>query len=202
MCRLTGRSIKFDQRLKTGVVETNQLLAAFGPEEDLIKILASSYQSGSRVFFAHASKQQTPEGVSKDLFSQIKQHFRTQFTSILPSVFDAIKSKIESATSEQLSEELFADINIEFNSAIPLGVFDEDENSISYSAITKTDSSIEIEKSKVTRSDLMVTSICMTHIHNRTIYLICGSEFRSKKDIDWVKSEVLKWRNVIYSANK
>jgi hypothetical protein len=198
--RLDGRNAKFDQLLRTSVVTTNKHLATFGGEADLIEILSGSLPKSGRMLYAHASNTQMANDISSADFKGIKEKFREfKGESWLPPA-DMLK-RIEGDLSSFTSQQLRVEIGVKIAPIVSLGIFNEDEKSIAQTSILKGNSWLSSEGSEKAMNVVFVVANSTIWVKNRLIYAYCASEFRTKADIDWTRSEVLKWRDAIVAAN-
>jgi hypothetical protein len=196
--RYDGRSKKVDQMQQGSLTAGNRLLASFGSEDDLAQTLADTYPKLERNFNAQSVKKLEEVSIFPDRFNDLKSAIRTQMDSVRQKLGDKI-AEIENNMSLNLSKEFQTGTDFKLGDMILLGVFDETPNSISFSMLTK----YRLTAAKLEESIEGVSTVAATalNLHNRVIYLYCTSICKDKRDIDWARNNVKKWRDNILAAN-
>jgi hypothetical protein len=194
--RFDGKSNRVDAQLKSGLASTNRLLAAFASDSDLALAMKDEIPELQRWLFAQALiKSGYFTGTSwMRLKSSTRRDLQTDMEKLNSS---ELWAKIQSGVAS-----ISKDLGLEYGGAnvVPLEVFDEDENSLCYAVLLKS-------QFRATDLDKPVTVIqyetaAMVYVRQRVIYLYSCAVFENKSDADWARTSLQRWRNEVVAANQ
>ena len=196
--RCDGKSTKVDRMQQSLIGASNRLLASFGSEDDLAQTLKDTYPKLERNFNAQSVKKFEEVSVTSAGFTDLKTTLRTSMDSTRQKLGDMF-AEIESSASSTLSKDLQTRTDLKVGEMIPLGVFDETPDSISFSMLTKYRLTAEDRGKPV--EGVSIVAACALNLRNRVINLYCTSDYRDKRDIEWARSNVKKWRDEVLAMN-
>ena len=196
--RYDGKSAKVDQLQQSSLAASNRLLASFGSEDDLALTLTGAHPKLERYFHAQSVKKLEEISMTPARFTEMKTAFPKSIDSTRQKLGDMF-AEIESSTSSTLSKELQKRTDFKVGEMISLGVFDETPDSISFSMLTKYRLTAEDRGKPV--EGVSIVAACALNLRNRVIYLYCTSNYRDKRDIEWARSNVKKWRDEVLAVN-
>lgn len=194
--RFDGKSNRVDAQLKSGLASTNRLLAAFASDADL----------------ALAMKDEIPE-LQRWLFAQtlVKAGYftDTSWKLLKSSTRSGLQSDMEKLNSSELWAKIQSgvasvskDLGLEYGGAnvVPLEVFDEDEHSLCYAVLLKSQfRAADLDKPVTV---VQYETAAMVYVHQRVIYLYSCAVFENKSDAEWARSSLQRWRDEVVAANQ
>jgi hypothetical protein len=94
------------------------------------------------------------------------------------------------------------ELGMEFGGAnvVPLEVFDEDEHSLCYSMLMKSQyRAPDFEKPMTV---IQYEGAAMVYLRHRVIYLCSSALFKDKNDAEWARASLQHWRDKVVAANQ
>jgi hypothetical protein len=99
--------------------------------------------------------------------------------------------------AKSLSEKLQESVEVKVGTPVPLGTFERTRDSLGFSMLIKSELSIAGKDA----SGLSAVACMIVRVRDRCLYLYATSDRRTAEDETWVKEEVRKWRDAIFTAN-
>jgi hypothetical protein len=194
--RLDGTSDRVDTKLRTGLASTNKLLAAFASDADLATAMKDDIPEPRRWFFAQSliSAGYLTDASWTRLKSSLRSDLQADMEKLNSSEFWGKVQSDMASTSKELG--------MEFGGAkfVPLEVFDEDERSLCYSVLMKSQyRAPDFEKPVTVIQYESAATVCVRH---RVIYLYSCAVFEDKSDAEWARASLQHWKDQVVAANR
>ena len=121
------------------------------------------------------------------------------FNKAKPEVRNAVALQAEKyrkfiKAMETQANAAIAPDSMTLNESIPLGIFDESDDSICFAMLVKIQSGSD--------SYVSVVAGAIVRVNNRVLYLNAYTPYRQKSDIDWARNGLQHWRDAVLSANR
>ena len=137
------------------------------------------------------------DGMSPALFESTKtslrtqgEQYRQQLKDIMADHSDRLSMELRQRTGDDSASVRNLDLN-------PLGVYDEQPDSISVSGVQTTGRTSQGR----TTSDVQAMATTAMRVHGKFIMVSVYSHFRSAADVQWVKDVALEWARRMRQAN-
>ena len=137
------------------------------------------------------------DGMSPALFESTKaslrtqgEHYREQLKDIMADHSDSLSRELVQRTGDDSASVRNLDLN-------PLGVYDEQPDSISVSGVQTTGSTTQGR----TTTDVQAMATTAMLVHGKFVMASVCSHFRSAADVQWVKDVALEWARRMRQAN-
>ena len=139
--------------------------------------------------------------VTPILFADLKKMLRGEIDSLVTKNQRTVAlAPLEADASKALSKAVQSPVDVKVGELIPLGVFDETPESICFSAFGKIRYNVrQGDGAQIDRLSISATS--EINIRQRVISLTCCSTYNSELDIEWVRTQLKKWRDAVVAAN-
>ena len=196
--RIDGKSERIDSILRASVGKDVRPVAWYGSEVALAETLAGKMSADRGINFQAL----TGTLIEKTTIPESKfQSFKKDVIQDSNGFVDDVEKKnMEAAGSEAMSILLRKVANVRVGEMIPLGVYDESPESISYSFLMKMESLSADGKSKV--STVFVGAHSYVLLRGHLIDLSCGTNYHNPPEITSVRNLLKKWKDSIVLLNK
>jgi hypothetical protein len=137
------------------------------------------------------------DGMSPALFESTKTVLRTQgdqYREQLKDTMAGLTDRLSKDLGKRSGDDTSRVRNLDLN---PLGVYDEQPDSISLSGLQTAGRTIQGK----TTSDIQAMATTAMLIHGKPVMVSVYSHYRSAADVEWVKSEALEWARRLRQAN-
>ncbi len=189
----TSRMTKLNAYLNQAAPSSNREIIAFIPKQQVPNALGGGVPI-ERYFSVQAPKCCIDNKISDAWFRKLERHVETKHDRVVKEIehkLPALMHRIESKESKSDGTRVtFSKVHL-----IPLPVFDETKNSISYSMIFEVTASSGHGKLMPVEKVVAVTII---HVKHKAIVLYC---FAGKDDLKWSQDVSSKWAAAIIAAN-
>ncbi len=194
--RFDGNSNRVDAQLKSGLASTNKLLAAFASDSDLAMAMKDEIPELRHWFFAQSL---INAGYFTDAsWTRLKSNVRSDLHADMEKLNSSeLWAKLQSSLASASKE-----LGMEFGGAnvVPLEVFDEDERSLCYSVLMKSQYRAPDFEKPVTV--IHYESAATVYVRQRVIYLYSCAVFEDKSDADWARTSLQRWRDAVVAENQ
>jgi hypothetical protein len=198
--RYDGKSAKVDQ-CQQSIAGADRLVATFSSESDLGDVLSDAFPALKRYFLVTSVRKVEGYKVTPILFADLKKILRGEIDSLVTKNQRTVAlAPLEADASKALSKAVQSPVDVKVGELIPLGVFDETPESICFSAFGKIRYDVrQGEHSQVDRVCIVAGS--EINVRQRVVTLTCCSTYNSELDIEWVRTQLKKWRDAVVAAN-
>ena len=191
--RIDGKNEKIDAILRASVGKNVRPLAWFGSKVALAETISGKMSPDQGVSFQALTGTLIENvTVSPSKFQSLKQDVIKDSKAFVEG-FD--KDYGETAGSEAMSLLLGKAASLRIGETIPLGVFDESPDSVSYSFLMKLNSVSADGKSKLT--SIFVSAQSHVLLRGRLIQLGCSTNYHNPSDISLVRDLLKQWKDSV-----
>jgi hypothetical protein len=183
--RYDGKSAKVDASNQQAAPAGNRLVADFGSEEALAEVLADRFPKIERNFNVQTTRNIESLAFTPTVFDQMKSVLRGMVAS--QTQYRDVVKDIETNVSAAIGS------RFTLGDAIPLGIFDETSDSLSFSVLMKAQTA--------SGNNVLIAACSVVRVNNRVVSLYATSLYRNKFDIEWARRSVQRWRDAVLAAN-
>ena len=197
MCRLDGRSVKLDamyRAIAKGV--KNRVIALYGTEGDDELLRSGTFPTLDRSVSIQTVIDREKIIVPPKGFVPIKSGLKLLLGKPNPEL-EKVISEVQSSTSKVLRDLPKVKAAMQIDKTAYLGVFAEDETSLSHTILQFQTWDINGEKTEI----LQVTSVCIMQLGSKVISAYASAKCEGTADLEWTRQACQDFRNRIRIAN-
>lgn len=188
--RYDGKLASVDKMEQSVVPEGSRLLGSYGSEVDLADVLRGHLPKLERHFFASSDSSLELNVATLSYFQAFKPGVR-QMVAMEPTQF--YRDIVNDVENRIRYTGIL--VNVKIGDLVQLGIFDDTENSLCFSALSK------VQVLKPSESDVTIGAICYIRVKERLFTLTVTAQYHGKADIEWARRSIQKWRDAILKAN-
>lgn len=175
----------------------NEILAVFITSEDAE--MERRGEIGDLAFYAKVSMRRDFKEtyISQEDFGTITSIFKTEGVKMLNVNSEKMKSRV-SETQRNLNALSKKDAKLRLEAQEVLGEIEKSPNT--YGIMLQTKTSAQIEDTRL--ESLELRTICLIRVKDRLLYVYTSREYKSKEDVEILKSFTTEWLNQIMAANR
>ncbi len=193
--RIDGIDRQFDRLEESSISWVNRLLANYGTPETRASIEEGKIPYQPTGFNLQIERKMEGQSFTLEQFAEIKEMIKGGLENLTEKYEPAV-GKSEVAVSDFLQNKA----KIEFDTAVPMGVFEDEEHSLGFSIFSK----VKLVQEEGVGEELDVTRIsacCVTLVRGKPLYLYANSEIDSEAERSWAEKAVRAWRDEIHLIN-
>lgn len=175
---------------------TNRLLAVFVSEEDLGRILKGESPVLNRTVLLQVNRELENIKFTNELFLQLVNLIKKQQNTLLSETKSKVNSVLDNA-GKTFSKKFDVQLKIEVGEQVPLGIFNDKPKVLAFASLSKYEIKVEDEKVDLVR----VIGSSLILLKGRMFYAYINSDYKTKNDVNWIKSKSKKWADSLLRSN-
>jgi len=195
--RLDGKNHELDKSVELMASGArNRVVALYGPESDLGLILTNQKPMLTRTVTIQSATRIEQKDMPLDFFPRFKNEARKDIETADKSL-ETLLEKIEVSTSDAVTRRNKVSTVVQYGSVVPLGVYDETDQSLSHSMIAKAQAKTNDKVTDI----VQVSSISLVYLNGKLLTIYASSLYDSIEDLQWTRKMALTVRDKLISVN-